>query len=369
MKKIGIVTFHNADNYGAFLQCYGLTQYLERHGFEPEVINYRDPIIKREYSIIRTENPKLIVKTCLFLPQRFLRHQHFEQARKRYLPLSTSTHSVAEFTQACPNYNVIITGSDQVWNQKLTASPDVYFLKTAPEQLTKISYAASIGDLDLFDKCGATHLSAINNLDAISVRETSAQTYLQKHIAHKVHVALDPTLLHDPKFWEQQLPSSREKQKPYILAYQLDRDPQLVKDANLLQKQLNLPIYYGDHRNIGYHKPSRSFYTQDPLTFLRLVHDAKVIITTSFHATIFSIIFHKPFYVIPHKETGSRVIDLLAQLDLSDRIISEDNLSKINSENPIDWGKIDQKLAIMRKKSQKWLLDAIKSPKPKGSHS
>ena len=254
-----------------------------------------------------------------------------------------------------PKYYAYITGSDQVWNKNITNGlDDIYTLNFGDKKTKRISYAASIG-MEVIDKDNTKELAnKLKVIDNISVREETAKEQLSSLKNKKVEVVFDPTLMLDSKEWDKY--SKNNSEKDYILSYVVEKSKEHTKILKKLAKDTGCKIITFDKYSI--HKNA---YTADPFEFIGIIKNAKYIVTTSFHATIFSIIYKKDFFVVPHKKTGSRVRDLLAKLKLSSRIIdSFEDFKNINYNSETNYEESEKILEEERKKSKKFLIDALK---------
>lgn len=370
MKKASILSFQFADNYGAVLQIYAMSKILENKGFSVEVIDFNPEKLAKPYKagldlsmFKESENIKSSIRTILIklftLRRNLRRNKNFEDFRNNYLNLTDDrfyTSQDLDKAESLKLYDVYIVGSDQVWNPAFfEAANDAYFLNFANESSLKIAYAASIAEeiseesFDIFEK-------NLKNFNAISVRESSAKDEIQPITDKDIMVTLDPTLLMKQDFWKTIIPAA-PLPKPFILVYDLVKDERIIKVANSIAKELNCKIIsYSYHK--GYENWHSTFAGCHPTEFLRLYRDAEFVVTSSFHGTAFSLLFEKKFYTIPHPTRGSRMIDLLNTVGLSDRIISSlDN--EVDSNSQIDYAEANKKLSEMRNDSMCFIDNAI----------
>jgi polysaccharide pyruvyl transferase WcaK-like protein len=367
MKKVGIITFHCADNYGAVLQVFALMEVIKANNFNVEIIDY-SPIeiinpytqfINIKYSIDNKgylKTTKEIIKRIFDYKKIKTRIKNFSEFRKDYLNLSVKKYlTELELTKDRPKYDFYITGSDQVWNPDFfLKTGGAYFLDFADKTGVKISYAASIAK-QVEEKHLIYYEQYLKNFDYISVRENSAKEILSKYTDKEVSVTVDPTLLISKERWSE-IATYNNKTK-YILVYDLIKDPVTVSIANKIAKNYNCKIIsYSSGK--GYDNWYCSFSVSSPTEFLGLVENAEFIVTSSFHGTAFAIIFNKPFYTIPHPTRGSRMIDLLHDLGLNERIINTaDNFSIANKD--IDYVEVNNNLIKLRENSYKFLNNAL----------
>ena len=180
-----------------------------------------------------------------------------------------------------------------------------------------------------------------------------------KILKRDVKVVLDPVFLLTAKEWEEYLIDRYKFNKDYILAYYLQKNEVYNNLLDEISKKNNLKIVNFERRKKG-NNILFNCYTAGPLDFVSLIKNSRTVVTSSFHTVVFSIIFHKDFFVVPHSETGSRVVSLLQQLDLTDRIITNnEQLKNIDYSKKIDWKNVDKKLDVLRQDSFNWLVKAI----------
>ena len=369
MKKIGIITFHYAHNYGALLQVYALIKIINKLDYEPIVINYIQKNKMKTYSLIRfSKNPinciKLLYDSFKYYKYNKKRYDNFEKFINKNLKLTKEYKSLNELKNDSPKFDCYITGSDQVWNPDITKGlSDAYTLNFGDDGINRISYAASIGKSSLGNEDYKTKISKINY---ISVREKTAKDLLEPVLNRKIEVVLDPTLLISGKDWEEYFDLKNAVDEKYILTYYVEENDEYVKIVNELSKKTNLKVINFEKRNKhNYTNFMKSAYTEGPEEFVRLIKNAEYIVTTSFHATVFSILFHKKFFVIPHKTTGSRVTDLIDKLQIKNRIYYtiEEFKSNENYYEDVDYTMADKILLEEREKSINFLKKAIEKKK------
>ena len=366
-KKVGIITFHNAHNYGAMLQVFALQRILMEK-YDTKIIDYRNEGIEKTYKVIRINKKnvftrmKSIIASVIFYRKNKKRYQRFNEFLKDNLSLTRRYDSEEELQENPPKLDIYITGSDQVWNYEISAQKiDSYTLNFGTEDTKKISYAASIGR-DTFDEEHKEHYKDnIERLNAISVREEKAKQYLETMIKKDIQIVLDPTLLIKKQKWEGLFDLQNKEKEKYIFAYILTEDPEYYKVIEDLSKKTGLKVIHVSKRNRGIKNILRNAYSDGPIEFLRLIKNAEYVVATSFHATVFSIIFHKKFWVIPPKKTSSRITDLLKMLKIENRAFNKfEDFKYRNYDEDIDYDIVDKKLEEERNKSLDWLERVIK---------
>ena len=352
MKKIGVITFHRSLSYGAFFQCLALQKVIKKLGYSPCVIDYENPSDKKKYELVHFDNPERMVKDLLTFPQNYLKRRVFYQCFSNLIKCGGIKET----------YDVAVTGSDQVFNPKLTGgSLDGYFTLEKIKAKKKISYAASLGDLSCVDEKPEEYKTALNGLDSISLREVSAKEKVKKLTRKKITICADPTLLLEYDDWASLLNGANNplKEKDYIFSYFIAKNASHTKGINKISDDLGMKIL--SYSLVPKEKNILKYcYTDNPLLFLARLRDAKLVITSSFHGVALSVALRKNFYcLMPDSKKRNRIDDLLGTLGLKDRIIeSEADISKINLDD-IDYTEPQKKLDKLRRKSLNWLRNAI----------
>lgn len=345
MKKVGIITIHNSPNYGACLQSYALYRYIQQQGNDVEIIDlhrpvaYEDYIPSKKYVCSRPVKRSLLSKIkgnvksligikpkspSLYSPLAIKKFDEFNSIIK----LSKPYRGIDELYANPPLYDLYISGSDQLWNPTQAYCLEPYFLTFVPNgQGKKISYATSVGITDLRDNEKKDFAKWLNLYDDISVREYQAQSLLQGLLADKkVNQVADPTFLLDPKDWKDM--AVRPKQSKYILMFTLQHRPEILKYCLQLSKQSRLPLI-----ELGQVQPDvlDGSYTAvkdaGPKEFLGYIENAELVITDSFHCTVFSLIMGANnfyTYIAPTNQRGSRIIDLLNTYQTIEHLLSPD---------------------------------------------
>ncbi len=370
-KKVDIITFQCAHNYGAILQVYALQQTIEKMHKKVEIINYKNKIIERQYKVINVDRKNLknflksIVSDILFFQKRYKRYQNFEKFIKERLNLTKIYKSEEALKNEPPIADVYITGSDQVWNSNITYGlQDAYTLNFGKKNIKRISYAASIGNSKISDNEKEIYKEKISIINNISVREESGKKALEQIIYSPIEVVLDPTLLLTKKQWENEIKTLTGNKEKYILAYVVEKDEQYIKIVNNLSEKTGLKIIHFGKTNPGYKNVLKSAYTEGPLEFINYIKNAEYVVATSFHATVFSVIFHKKFFIIPHKKTGSRVTNLLDKLGIENRTFNTlEEFKNIDYNFGTNWDNVEERLGKERKKSLDWLEKSINEGK------
>lgn len=369
MKKIGIITFHRCDNYGAVLQNMALVSTIKTMNSELEVqtIDYRNEYLEAPYNegiicynsgIIR--NIYRTLRNLRYLSKTKKRRKVFNDFRKEYLNLSES-FTKADLNKAEKIYDVYISGSDQVWNSKIVGEiEDNIFSLGFVKNSLKISYAASAGNSS---KISMKTLKYLKDLDTISVRESELGDFLSKKLERKVRIDIDPVFLLNMNNWNECLSKRRIVNEKYIFVYCIgDKSKEVSKIAQDYAKKKNLKIVYVNFEE-HYGVNGRCLYGASPMEFVQLIRDSEMVIASSFHATAFSVLFHKNIIAVPCSGTGGRITELLSTLSLENQVVSSYN-NYINKEfKSIDYNKVDNILMQLREESIAYLNNGLMQKK------
>lgn len=362
--KIGILTFSCADNVGAVLQCFALQHYLEDCNYEVDIINYVPYYLSDSYGTIH--NPidfakrNGIYRSLTRLRYDLLHYKlnkkkiySFELFRKKYLNLTECYKNKKELSSS-KKYDVYIVGSDQIWrNEKsMNGIDNVFLLKFVNNKNSlKISYAASMGDIQ--QKLIPTLVKELENFDCISVRESELKDILESNIGKRIYHVIDPVFLIKRDLYEKYFIKSKPSSKKFIFVYSLENNINLNKSVNLINKGKNYEIYYYSRNIMKFDKKAKRIGYLSPQMFLEYIKYSEMVITNSFHATAYCLIFEKNFYSIPHTITGNRITSLLQLVGI------HDNSLKNCMNNTIDWLNVNQKLDDYIKQSQHFLKEAL----------
>ncbi len=328
--KIKTITCHDVYNVGASLQAYALSAYLKQCGHEVQIIDYKPAYLSKHHSLSRVDNPRFdkpVVKQAyllLKLPSRLRakfgdRKKRFDAFRREYLPLTERTYrSNDELKADPPQADAVIAGSDQIWNPLFPNGKDpAFFLDFVPENVKAVSYAASFATDALTEEDSIRMTPWLKRLDAVSVREKSGVDVLSS-MGIDGEAVCDPVFLLDREEWKRLAVYPEEKD--YILVYDFDNNPTVAAIAKALSVQTGKPIV----SVFPMFDADELWDDLGPREFLGAIKNASVVISNSFHATAFSLIFNKEFYVVERREgINARMRDLLSEVGLSERMVAD----------------------------------------------
>ena len=372
--KTGLVTFYHIHHYGALLQAAATQRAVESLGAECEILDY---YVNQDNALFRkpTGLGSLAADTHTALHYKALesRYQRFEQFSRDYLRISGHRfESLEELRHAELPYDLILSGSDQIWNPKIF--PDGHFDPVffgAFSNRRKIAYAPSFGIPKIPEEMEAELRDYLAEFSHISARETQGREILREITGKAFPVVLDPTLLLDTDQWgamshtPQGYPGTEQNtSQGYILCYCISKPGALEPYIRQLAERTGLPVgqLCGIRRKV--HPKARCILDAGPAEFLSLFQNASYVCTNSFHGTVFSVQFQKPFFtaVAPSELAAPeryRTFSILSRLGLTDRIIGKGDTADLEAE--IDWAGASARLAEARKSSMDYLRAALEN--------
>lgn len=349
--KVGIITFHKPCNYGAALQATALNKKIIELGSECEIIDYENEKLKPTYTLEKITNIKTLIKAILFNKKNKIKFNKFNAFIENNCNLSQEKYNKKNITEANNKYNKFITGSDQVWNLRLTGEDYNYLLNFVKDDNKKFSYASSFGYSEIPDEYRERCKKLFDKYSKINVREKRGKEIIEELTTKKVDVVLDPTLLLNKNQW-QNLEKKYEKYIPNkcILAYFVSPTKQNYEFAKKLSKKLKMKVVlinYGNKMKCG----MKNITKAGPGEFLWLFRNANYVVTNSFHGIAFSINLNKEFFYQTSKKAqngNSRIENLINICGLTNR--NEEKID-INNIQKINWIDVNEKIEAERKKS------------------
>lgn len=372
--RIGILTLPLHNNYGGILQAYALVRALENMGHEVYLIDTR---FKKKTTFLKSlkatikqlvkPNPnkkkvdfsqEIRDKTFKLYIKQFIDNQ-FKHITEPFVNPSTMGKEIKKY-----KLNAVIVGSDQIWNPKYYKHIEIAYCSFLDDKnVLKISYAPSFG-VDTWKYSPEQEKvckDLIQKFDAVSVRENTGAELCEKHFDIKATWVLDPTMLLATKEYMQLIPKSSNLQTGKLFTYVLDKNEDknmiishVMKIKNLQEVELETIEGYGD---IPLEWGTKSTVEN----WIRNFNEADFVVTDSFHGTVFSILFNKPFFsVINFKRGATRFHSLLNHLGLEDRLLgSFSDLSNEKIEKDINWSEVNHKLEIFKEESLDFLSNSL----------
>ncbi|MBR4830087.1 MAG: polysaccharide pyruvyl transferase family protein [Muribaculaceae bacterium] len=369
-KKIGIVTIHMINNYGAILQAYALNSYLNSVGYDAETIDFRTYRVAESYKTYAPiHGPMDLVRnlqTLTLMKKIRKRHERMKGFIQENVKLSQGVYySNAELAEAHLDYDYYICGSDQIWNTYCDNYDDAFILAFARDKGIRLSYAASMGMSSVNPALLQRFKEELSGFSALSVREQNAVEVISSISGKEVVQVMDPVFLLSPDQWRQVMKRDLCPQRPYILFYSVHGGwPGMRKYVKQLSRLYHMPVVVVNKNLREALYPNIKCFDAGPAEFVGLLDGAKYIFTNSFHGCAFSIMFKKKFQVFvagtASQGTASRIYSLMNTLGLADRITSRDG-NPAAMDNVIDWDNAHSKLQPMIDSSKNYLDEALRT--------
>ena len=383
--KVGIVTlYHNNYNFGGLLQAYALPKVIKEHfGIEAEQIDY---IPAEQKTKIKPNNDKKSVLQYLYQlvynfgivffgtiskKNLYQRKQAFDSFMDEILH-SEIAYDQNTISKSLDQYRLFICGGDQIWNDyKEKQNIKVYTLQFVPSHVKKIAYAPSMAILETTSDFNQIMRTGLNELNSVSVREKKSVSLLELLTNKKINIVVDPVLLMTENEWEcvARVPQKKDK---YILCYLLGDSEEYREAVKKFARKMKKPILTFPHIFLNVVRKCDLFfgdihdYTSGPREFLGLIRNAEFVITDSFHACVFSMIFETSFVVFERNKIGekgnmnSRIYDFLEEYHLENQLVSEKELADMKDIPGIDFTYAHKHWEKRREESLKYLENALK---------
>ncbi len=372
-KKIGIITIQG-DNYGATLQAVALNHYLNKNGFDAENLDYNDVNrVKNSLSFKQRIINDLWMKVAVKLIIGNRKKDRFEAFRQANLKLSKDKwRSKEALIKDCPQYDIYLSGSDQIWNPDVMRDDYNYLLAFAPDSAKKIAYASSFGKSKLPDNKKDIYKKYLSRFDHIAVREASGKAIVEELLGYEPQQVVDPTLLLNAEEWSK-VSDYKPATEKYILCYYMPGDntvcAAIKKISEDISKKTGYKIINLGLKEYYKYKPGMDCRVDaGPADFVNLFLGAEYVVTNSFHGTAFSTNFNKKVYVPINKDLDGtkarhiRMVDYLKSIGMENSIlpVGADGIIPDVSAIEFDYEKVNANIQNMRNASIEYLLNAIK---------
>jgi len=342
--KIGILTYHRAENYGALLQAYAMMTYLKSLGHDVSFVDYWPKYHSDYFNIFSWKSFKRKGKKgkILMILNYILPAKHVRKCRlQRFMHERLGLKNKAVYTDSnatTEHYDVVIYGSDQIWRKQNlggVAFDEWYYGSSNVVADKKVVYAGSMGVIETSEDDNEYVKKMMCNFDRISVRENDLKDYLQKLSIDSIQV-IDPVFLLTKEQWRSLKASSKHKGE-YILFYNLLNSGKARQFAEKLSQEKGLPVI-----EINKNPLKGTVCDASVERFLQLIDDAAYVVSNSFHGVALSLIFEKQFYAVGMGRRSNRVVSLLSNMGLCHCYITDEGLNQQNQE--IDYHLVKEKL-------------------------
>ena len=389
--KVGILTlYYDNKNYGGLLQAYALQHYLEQSGVDSEQICYRNDFSEAAFykqNIKDSTGIAKVKKTVRFV--QFLLRSGLnsvmnlrikgkiavrDKAFYRFqnaVPHSERVYDKSSIKESLKKYSAFVCGSDVIWNAGIPAY--ISCLGFVPDGMKKVAYAPSLGTSVPPEWWLKEYKPFLEKLDAVSVREQSINDYISGKIPKLgVKTMPDPTFLLTSADWNNTIAKIHPKVSgKYMLCYLLGDSIAQRQGIKALAEKNGLKIVTfpfiadGKYRKCDSDFGDHKLFDVSPSEFLSLIKNSEIVVTDSFHAVVFSLIFHKNFRAVNRMNKNSsgmsgRITNLLKAVGLSDFFVENNaEIAKNNITVKIDFENADKAVEAMRAEGQKYLKDSL----------
>ncbi len=348
MKRCGIATLIGFFNYGNRLQNYAIVQVLRKLNYKP--VNFSK---SSRFSYYKNNLSKLLRGKISFESfQRFNRFMHTD------LKMIKSKYVCDKTLEGSKKVDYLLLGSDQIWNPNWG---DEYYFGNFADPKKRIAFVASFGLTDIPEDKKSNYIKYLNEMKAISVREEAGAEIVKALTGRDAEVLIDPTMMISKEEWHAVAKKPSFKiDKKYVLTYflgEVSEKRQAYVKSVCEKYDLSLIDLTAKNQNKYWNKT-------DPMGFIWLIEHCSLMLTDSFHGTVFSILMEVPFLVFEredsHGEMSSRLQTLLKKFDLQDNIFKDeinDNMLKA------DYSHIPEILKAEREKTISFLKNAMESGK------
>lgn len=328
-KKVGIVTFHTGNNYGAVLQAYALQEYVSKQGFDVKIMNFNplvydsyDKIFKRVGGGLLSNAARQFFQLLHYceLKKRIERFKEFQDSqyhltKKRYL-------TEEDFLKNHETFDYYISGSDQVFNPRVKYS-DCYFLAFDKKEGKKIAYAPSMGISEFTKEEEERIKRHIIDFDHLSCRETNGAEFLSQLVDRPVPTVCDPVFLLSKKEWLENAVAPKKTKQPYIFVYDLNGGQGLMELVKKVSHSSGIKtIVCATLNTRKRYKGVKSIRSLGPRELLGFINGAEYVVTDSFHGTSLSLVMGKK--VLPYialAKTSSRIVSIMTKLGVEEQIV------------------------------------------------
>jgi len=350
--NVAIVTYHYTANYGAVLQAYGLSRFLQEEGHNVRIVDYRPWQLKTSYL--------LWGEKCWRHPLALLKARYrFCKFAREYLPLSDRTYYTASSLRGDPpRMDAYICGSDRIWNWYPFPGRhfnSAYFLDFAdPRQAALIAYGPSFSRLDIVPEHRPELVRLLMRFSNISARETRGRRIIEDLLGVEVPIVVDPTLLLDATEYRRvMLPARVVDTNEYVFVFNLENSRGFAGMVRRVADATGLPIVAAGYPLVSGAIPA---FGSGPAQWLWLLSNARYVCTNSYHGVLFSLIFRKQFLVYPRAYSNSRLETILKEVGLEDRFARDGTMPSLA---PVNYDDVHQSLNSSIRFSRGFLTSAL----------
>lgn len=337
--NVGILTYHEGLNHGAYLQAFATMRVLQGMGHEVEIINYKN----KTHRYMEDVRPWLKYRRPVRFSDRIKKQVAFKRDHKS---LSLSPYTTDPDVVKKRHYDVVVVGSDVVWNYKIFGYDDLYFGGANADRI--ISYAPSFGWVNAEDQIPPEVTEGMRRYDAMSVRDENTQEIVKNLMGLEAQMVLDPTLIYD---FEEDARASQRLPKPYLLVYAYTATSATVATVRKYAEERGLETIATGYRQDWC---KRNLMGVGPLEWLTMFNKAHSVVTSTFHGMVFALLNQKQFYYIANSKARNRVISLLNTCGIVQTLNTAEDGTLIWFDP--DYDEVMPRLKTAAEASRTWLL-------------
>lgn len=385
-KYIKIINLHMTKNYGASIAAACLEDQIRKlvsSDITVKTVNYSNYSIYEEKPLLRfrekiydnegiVNSIKLLItpnKSIMSSNETVCRNENYKKFENLFLNLTVLMNNY-NLMNDTDNNVAVICGSDVIWHTKRIISDKSYAfcLRFAEKNTIKIAYAPSIDCKSSFKLNAKSpfYKKRLSGIDYISIRENSSVPFIKKQTKKDVFQCCDPALLFDAEYYNKMISMANiensDNNSDYIYAYVLGQNKDIADYVKNLSEKKKLKVLFYSDTNNDFGNNSQNCFSDGPCEFLYRVRNAKYVVTTSFHCVVFSLLFKKQFLTFQRNKYSIKTLDLLASVDLSERLVNTTDCIPCIDDN-IDYDKVYEKIETSRESSIKFLENALASLK------
>lgn len=355
MKKLGLITIHDTLNWGSLAQTYGLYKALESLGVDVQLIDYKNDAIyekERIKGVFEVRSFKGLVENILFRRPKSKKKRAYDSFLYGKMKI-TKPYTMHTINEANDIFDAFMVGSDIVWGVDNTGYDYSYMLDFVNNNKIKLAFSSSIGDhWPASEDTKFRHY--LSQFDYISVREKQASQWLEELMGIKCPVTCDPSMLWDASFYRAIEDRPRNIPDRFVLSYMCyDR-----KDAVAYAKEHKVPLYEINYGG----KPIKGVHWVKPYSFgewLWLLDHSEMTFTGSFHGTVFSLYFNRPFFWY-HQGRVSRLDSIAQECNLMSRLANDGHEVNLCNNVNIDYDFVNKVINTKRQDSWECLKAQIR---------
>lgn len=370
--NIGIITWFRYENYGTKLQAIALQAYLRGEGHNVKLIDFQVPesihSAKKQSFFTRLYNKLnyLALKKSqkVYKEQLTVRSCRLERVIQEQCVITDKAVNDTSFTDICNQFDLIICGSDQIWNPNWYHP--YYYADLPGIKTKKISYAPSIGIQAIPENKKSLMQKSLRKFSYVTVREEKAAVLLEPLLGYRPQKVLDPTMLISFQKWKDMFQLAKQNQQRYILCYFLSDNRKHWRAVTQFSHIHNLPIKIIPQQGFSFFQKGEIHANAGVKEFLELIQNADYVLTDSFHGTVFSILFEKEVYVFErfqddlYSSQNARITELVKRFGIEDHLLKH-NSNIIQLKSSINYRFVSSKLNILKEKSGKILNAEIEA--------